>query len=111
MAEPFIVMCAPNGARKSRDDHAALPISSDELATCAEDVLAAGASLLHVHVRDDRGGHTLDAGRYREATNAIRKRVGEALVVQVTTEACGIYSSDEQMAMVRELRPEAVSLA
>lgn len=111
MADPFIVMCAPNGARKSRDDHAALPISSDELATCAEDVLAAGASLLHVHVRDDRGGHTLDAGRYREATNAIRKRVGEALVVQVTTEACGIYSSDEQMAMVRELRPEAVSLA
>jgi 3-keto-5-aminohexanoate cleavage enzyme len=111
MTEPFIVMCAPNGARRSHDDHSGLPISPDELADCADAILDAGASMMHVHVRDDAGGHSLDAGRYREATAAIRDRVGDRLVIQVTTEACGIYSTAEQMQLVRDLRPEAVSVA
>ena len=33
------------------------------------------------------------------------------MVIQVTTEAVGRYSPAEQMATVRALRPEAVSLA
>lgn len=108
---PFIVMCAPNGARKSKDDHAAIPITPEELADCAAGIAEAGASMIHVHVRDDAGGHSLDAGRYRDAMSAIRGRVGDRLVIQVTTEACGIYSPAEQMATVRALQPEAVSVA
>lgn len=104
-------MCAPNGARKTRDDHPALPISPTELADCAESILAAGASMIHVHVRDDAGGHSLDVDRYRNAIGAIRRQVGEGLVIQATTEACGIYSAEQQMAMVKELKPEAASIA
>jgi len=111
MVAPFIVMCAPNGARKTRHDHPALPITPAELADCAASILDAGASMIHVHVRDDSGAHSLDAARYREAIAAIRSAVGQDLVVQVTSEACGIYSPEQQMAMVRELKPEAVSLA
>jgi len=110
MPKPFIVMCAPNGARKSKADHPALPISAEDLAGCAESILSAGASIMHVHVRDDEGRHSLDVDRYRAATRAIRDRVGRQLVIQVTTEACGIYVSEQQMDMVRELKPEAVSL-
>lgn len=109
--EPVIVLCAPNGARKSAADHPALPISPDQLADCAESILAAGASIMHLHVRDDDGGHSLDVERYQNAIAAIRKRVGDQLVLQVTTEACGIYSATEQMRVVRALMPEAVSLA
>ena len=104
-------MCAPNGARKTQADHPALPISPAELADCAESILQAGASIMHVHVRDDDGRHSLDVDRYRMATDAIRDRVGDQLVLQVTTEACGIYKAPEQIAMVRTLKPEAVSLA
>jgi len=111
MAEPFIIMCAPNGARKTQTDHPALPITPVELADCAESILDVGASLIHIHVRDDAGGHSLDVDRYRDAARAIKERVGDRLVAQVTTEACGIYSTEQQMAMVRELKPEAVSLA
>ncbi len=110
MAKPFIVMCAPNGARKSRKDHPALPVSPSELADCAESILDAGASIMHLHVRDDKDRHSLDVDRYRLATDAIRQRVDERLVLQVTTEACGIYSPEQQMQVVRQLRPEAVSL-
>lgn len=111
MGEPFIVMCAPNGARKTTDDHPALPMNASDLADCAASVVDAGASIIHAHVRDEDGGHSLDVGRYRDAIAAIRNRVGDRLVIQVTTEACGAYAPAQQMAMVRELKPEAVSVA
>ena len=111
MTKPYIVMCAPNGARKTKADHPALPISPGELADCAESILNAGASIMHVHVRDDEGRHSLDVNKYREATDAIRDRVGDRLVIQITTEACGIYTPAQQMEIVRELKPEAVSLS
>jgi uncharacterized protein (DUF849 family) len=107
----FIVMCAPNGARRTRRHHPALPLTPGDLATCARSICDAGASMIHVHVRDDEGGHTLDAGRYRDAIAAIRAATGDDLVIQVTTEACGLYSPAQQMAMVRDLKPEAVSVA
>ncbi len=106
-----IIISAPNGARRSTDDHPALPITPDELATCAESLVEEGVSVLHLHVRDKRQQHTIDADRYRAAMTAVRERVGDALVLQVTSEAVGIYTRDEQMAMVRSLRPQAVSLA
>ncbi|MDG2043718.1 MAG: 3-keto-5-aminohexanoate cleavage protein [Maricaulis sp.] len=111
MSEPFIVMCAPNGARRSKSDHPALPITPVELADCAEQVLAAGASILHLHVRDEDGHHTLDVKRYQVAIDAIREKVGKSLIIQVTSESVGQYSACEQMDMIRELRPEAVSIA
>jgi uncharacterized protein (DUF849 family) len=111
MTVPFIIMSAPNGARRGKDDHQMLPISPDELADCAQSVADAGASILHLHVRDEQGRHTLDPDRYRAATAAIRERVADRLIIQVTTEACGVYSAERQMAAVRELKPEAVSLA
>ncbi len=111
MAKPYIVMCAPNGARKTRADHPALPISPEELADCAESIAKAGASIMHLHVRDDEARHSLDIDRYKIATDAIRNRVGNDVVLQITTEACGIYSPEQQVAMVKDLKPEAVSLA
>jgi uncharacterized protein (DUF849 family) len=110
-ASPVIITVAPNGARKTRADHPALPITPDELAEEAAQCLAAGAAMIHLHVRDENARHTLDVGRYREAIAAIRSRVGNELIIQVTSEAVGIYSAQQQMAMVRQLRPEAVSLA
>jgi uncharacterized protein (DUF849 family) len=111
MSAPFIAMSAPNGARRGKADHAELPLTPAEIADCAGLVADAGASLLHLHVRDADGRHSLDADLYRAALAAIRQRVGKRIVVQVTTEACGIYAPAQQMAVVRELRPEAVSLA
>lgn len=104
-------MSAPNGARRGKDDHKALPVTPQELAACAEGVADAGASMLHLHVRDAAGRHSLDPVRYRAAIGAIRDRVGDRLIIQITTEACGLYAPAEQMAAVRELKPEAVSLA
>lgn len=108
---PLILTVAPNGARKTQQDHPAVPISPAELAATAKACLAAGAAMIHLHVRDAEQKHSLDVGAYREAIAAVRAAVGDDLVIQVTSEAVGIYSPPQQMAMVRALEPEAVSLA
>lgn len=108
---PLIVAVAPNGARKTKADHPAIPIQPDELARTAARCRDAGAAMIHLHVRDGAQKHSLDADAYRAAIDAIRREVGDGIVVQMTTEAVGIYRPEEQMAAVRAVRPEAVSLA
>ena len=110
-SDPLIIASAPNGARKTKADHPAIPIASDELAREAAKCAGAGASLLHLHVRDAKGGHSLDADAYRSATAAVRRAVGQKLIIQITTEAVGIFTPAQQMACVRAVKPEAASIA
>jgi len=111
MSQPVMLAVAPNGARKSQRDHPRLPITPAELAQCAADCAAAGASMLHLHVRDASGRHSLDPADYRPAIEAIRARVGDELLLQLTTESGGRYAPREQMASMDALAPEAVSIA
>lgn len=108
---PLVLTVAPNGARVGRHEHPAVPLDPAALAATARACLDAGAAVLHLHVRDADDRHSLDAGRYREALAAVRAAVGDGMVLQVTTEAAGRYHPASQMALVRELVPEAVSLA
>jgi len=108
---PLILTVAPNGARRGYGDHPALPITPDEIGRCAAACADAGAAMIHLHVRDRDGGHTLDADTYRAAIDAVKRQAGERIIIQVTSEAVGMYAPAQQMAMVRAVRPEAVSLA
>jgi len=108
---PLILAVAPNGARKTKTDHPAVPIGPAELAAEAARCREAGAAMIHLHVRDAEDKHSLDADAYAEATAAVRREVGDSMIIQMTTEAVGIYSAPEQMAAVRAVRPEAASLA
>lgn len=108
---PILVMSAINGARRTKADHAALPMSAGEIAAESRRCAAAGAAAIHLHVRDETGRHSLDVGRYSEAIAEIRRQAGDVLVIQITTEAVGMYRPQEQMALVEALRPEAFSVA
>lgn len=101
----MLLAVAPNGARKQYHDHPALPLRIEELAQTATSCLEAGATLMHVHVRDEKQGyqHCIDAKKYSQAFTAIRANVGQEMFLQATTEAVGRYDANSQMAMVREL--------
>ena len=58
--------------------------------------------MIHLHVRDRDLAHVLDVSAYRAAIQAVRSQVGDKLVIQVTTESCGLYGPEEQMGLVRE---------
>lgn len=105
------IAVAPNGGRRTKLDHPRLPITPSELAETAQECLEAGAGMIHVHVRKADGTHLLDADAYRDVLRAIEARIGDRILVQITSEALGIYSPVEQIAVVKAVRPEAVSLA
>ena len=108
--DPVVLTVAPNGAYKQAADHAALPLTAEALAATAKGCLDAGAAMLHLHIRDAQGRHSLDVAGYREALRVVRAAVGDAMVLQVTSEAAKVYQAPAQIAMVRALRPEAVSV-
>lgn len=108
--DPLIVTVAPNGAYKQPADHPAVPITPEALAATAKACNDAGAAMLHMHIRDAQGRHSLDVEGYREALRVVRAAVGPAMVLQVTSEAAGVYRAPAQIAMIEALRPEAVSV-
>lgn len=109
--DPFILAVAPNGARRTKADHPALPITPAEIALEAKEALEAGASLLHLHVRDKYGQHTLSRSAYNEAIGAVRKAVGDRLIIQATTEAADRYCIHEQIQLTEELVTDSFSIA
>ncbi len=105
-------MVSPTGARRTKADHPALPMTAAEIGRTAAEAADAGANAIHLHVRDRDGRHTLDGDAYREAIAAIEREVGAArLVIQSTSESFGIYEPAQQIAAMRALRPGAVSVA
>ena len=42
-----IIAVAPNGARKTKDNHPNIPLTPTEIAQTAQDCLSAGASMMH----------------------------------------------------------------
>lgn len=105
-----LVMAAPNGARRGKGDHPALPLTAAEIAFEARACQLAGASDLHLHVRDETGAHSLDPGRYTEAIDAVGD-IAPGLRIQITTEAVGRYSVAAQFGVLREVQPQGASVS
>ena len=96
-----IIMAAPNGARKTKADHPHLPVTIAETIAEASRCFDAGASILHAHIRDEKGIHSLNSNLYEELLNQMAKHVPDMLV-QITTESAGIFSpSNRQLVCLK----------
>jgi len=104
------IMVAPNGARRTTADHPALPVTIPQIVATAKACFAAGAGGIHAHVRDAEQAHVLDAGLYAELIAELAREV-PGMAAQITTEAVGRYTPEEQRAVVRAVRPQMVSVA
>lgn len=104
------IMSAPTGARRLKDAHPGIPLTTQEIAETAREVAEAGADEFHLHVRDEDGIHSLDAGRYREAMAAVAE-AAPSLDIQITTESAGIYEVEEQLACLDALSPTYATAA
>jgi 3-keto-5-aminohexanoate cleavage enzyme len=104
------IMVAPNGARRGKRDHPALPVTIPETVAAARACHVAGAGALHAHVRDADGAHVLDAGLYAELIAEMAQAAPD-MPVQITTEAAGIFTPADQRALLRRITPEGVSIS
>ena len=105
-----LIMAAPNGARKTAQDHPAIPVTDAELIETAVACFDAGARALHAHIRTTDQTHLLDVERYESLIEALNKRLPN-LEVQVTSEAAGIYESDAQIDLLSCIKAPWVSVA
>ena len=103
------LMVAPNGARKVKKDHPAVPLTISETVATAKSCYEAGAGAIHLHVRDNKGQHVLDAGLYKEALNELEYQVPN-MHIQVTTEAVGKYSPADMRKLAYDVKPPGVSI-
>jgi uncharacterized protein (DUF849 family) len=83
----------------------------ESLAAESLECARSGASLVHLHVRDKEGTHSLDAALYQEAIQEIRRLTRGSLLIQITTEAVGRYAPADQMRVTRSVDADSVSLA
>ena len=104
------IMVAPNGARRNQAHHPNIPISDDALVDAVIQCQKAGADGAHLHIRDDKGAHLLDANRYRTVLDQLDNSVPE-MYLQVTSESADIYEADQQQAIMWVLKPDYVSVA
>ncbi|KAB2837408.1 3-keto-5-aminohexanoate cleavage protein, partial [bacterium] len=104
---PVLITCALVGAELTREQAPYLPLTPDEIAISAAEANAAGAAIVHLHVRDARGRPTCSEEIFRETIQKIRERCD--VIVQVSTGGA-IGDSDEDRMRPLEAGPEMASL-
>ncbi len=106
MANGTLITVAPTGAESSKADVPTLPVTLQELVGTAEECEALGASVVHVHIRDDAASPTLDLGRLRDTVAALRAQT--RLVVQLSTGGA-VTDPESDRLRVLEAEPDMAS--
>ncbi|MEO6714045.1 MAG: 3-keto-5-aminohexanoate cleavage protein [Mycobacteriales bacterium] len=108
MGPGTMITVAPTGAETDPSAAPALPVTTESLVAAAIGCEAAGAAVIHVHVRDEYGASTVSVDRYREAVAALRERTG--LIVQVSTGGAVSDSEDDRIGVL-DCGAESASLS
>ena len=106
-ADRILITVAPTGAETTKADCPRLPTTLAELVTTAQACQAAGAAMIHVHIRDDEHRPTLDLGRLTETVSALHEQTD--LVVQLSTGG-SVHDPLDQRLRVLDAQPDSCSL-
>lgn len=126
---PVIISCALTGAGDTRAKNPAVPASPREIADQAIDAARAGASIVHIHVRDpETGKSSTEFAYYEEVVHRIRTArcdvlinltTGPGAMLTVPTDApfriasipnAELMTPSERVAHVVKLKPDICSL-
>jgi uncharacterized protein (DUF849 family) len=102
-----LITVAPTGAEADKSAVPALPVTLDELVVTAKECEAAGAAVIHVHIRDEAARPTLDGKRLADTVAALRE--GTGLIVQLSTGGAVTDSFAARLAVL-DAAPDACSL-
>jgi uncharacterized protein (DUF849 family) len=102
-----LITVAPTGAEADKSAVPALPVTLNELVLTAKECEAAGAAVIHVHIRDDEARPTLDPVRLADTVAALR--AGTDLIVQLSTGGAVTDGFAARLAVL-DAAPDACSL-
>ncbi len=127
MSNKTILTCAVTGGAPYNKKHPSMPVTPKQIADACIEAASAGASIVHIHVRDPETGEgNRDRGHFREVVDRVRQ-TGTDIVLNLT---CGmgayflpdpereghmlpgsdVVGVDERVAHVEELLPEIATL-
>jgi 3-keto-5-aminohexanoate cleavage enzyme len=103
----LLITVAPTGAETAKADCPQLPTTLAELVETARRCEAAGAGMIHVHIRDADHRPTLDLGRLTETVAGLREST--SLVVQLSTGG-SVHDPLSDRLQVLDAAPDSCSL-
>jgi 3-keto-5-aminohexanoate cleavage enzyme len=106
--DKLIITAAICGAEVTKDHNPNVPYTVDEIAREAESAYKAGASIIHLHVRNDDGTPTQDKERFKACIEAIKEKCPGAIIQPSTGGAVGM-TNEERLQPVY-LKPEMATL-
>ncbi len=83
MSDKLIITVAPTGSKPTKEHTPHVPITAEEIAADAIRCEEAGASVLHIHTRDQEQKPSDDPERFREVVEALDGRT--RLILQIST--------------------------
>jgi len=105
---PCIVTCALTGSLPNKADNPAVPITPAEQIESAHAAFEAGATLIHLHVRNDDGSATSSPERFAVVLEGLRRHC-PGIIVQFSTG--GRSGAGRERGAHLELKPDMASLA
>jgi 3-keto-5-aminohexanoate cleavage enzyme len=107
VSTPLLITVAPTGAETAKADCPQLPTTLEELVATARDCEAAGAGMIHVHIRDDDHRPSLDLARLTDTVQALHEATD--LVVQLSTGG-SVHDPLDLRLTVLDAAPDSCSL-
>ncbi|MPZ12727.1 MAG: 3-keto-5-aminohexanoate cleavage protein, partial [Kiloniellaceae bacterium] len=108
MTTPAIITVAVTGAVPTTADNPAVPVTPERQIESAVEAFHAGATVCHLHVRDEHERPSSDPKRYQAVREGIEETCPE-MIVQFSTGARG--RTVEERFSCLDLRPEMASFS
>jgi len=108
--EKLIITAAICGAEVTKKNNPNIPYTVKEIGKEAELAYNAGASIIHLHVREDNGKPTQNKERFRVCIEEIKKKCPEVIIQPSTGGAIGMSNEERLQPIYLEPPPEIATL-
>jgi uncharacterized protein (DUF849 family) len=107
MENKVILTVATTGAWPQKKDTPHIPLQPEEIADEIFACYKAGASIAHIHVRDDENNASMSFEKFEKTVKLVRERCD--IVINLTTSGGIGLDDDIRMKPFKELKPEIAS--
>jgi 3-keto-5-aminohexanoate cleavage enzyme len=108
MSDKRIITVAPTGAWPTKENNPNVPMTPQEIVKDVVECYHAGASICHLHMRDDNGAGTMSRELFEETVRLIKKS-GIDILLNLTTSGALDANDETRQAHLRSIRPELAS--
>lgn len=108
--EKLIITAAICGAEVTKEHNPSVPYTVREIGIEAEKAFLTGASIIHLHVREDDGTPTQDINRFKACVDEIKRRCPDVIVQPSTGGAIGMSNEERLQPIFMEPQPEMATL-